>query len=92
MKVKLYKGPLHGRSMFAPDDEHEMVINHIRGGDLPQFRYSDGDFVPIAPKVQKARYRMVRLSGGILMTRFKLGTIPSVNPDGSFNFQYVEEK
>lgn len=86
MKVKLYKGPMHGKTYEVRDDEYE-----IRLTATPRTRMlfeNDLDYIRTAD-YQTHVYRMVKVGGGVISSRFKMGSIPAVHPDGSVFFEYV---
>lgn len=81
MRIKLHKGPMHGKTYEVRDGERDIVLRHINSAGMLM---SYGDPSPTAHvDIQTVTYRMK------VMSHPNWGTFPCVDPDGRVFFEYV---
>jgi hypothetical protein len=84
MKVKLHKGPAHGKTVYIPDgrSQWQVVV-------APKMKpvFAEGYVSPEEFHIRNATYQMKMMSGHINGKHYYC---PCIHPDGSVFFEYVK--
>ena len=87
MKVKLYRGPAHGKTINIPPDSTDVIMAVVKRGDFRATFWTNSPAVSIP--YTNARYVMKMMGCTHRGTSFYA---PSMHPDGSFIFEWDGSK